>query len=540
MSFSKNLYQKILPQINIEKAINGIERNDLLPPRPDDKVSGELGKRFSEHLTRNIDKGIYDPIPGYSITVPKSRLTTRPATLLSLPDRVVFEAITEALRPRIDKFLLGESIVFWPRGTECPKRWEEFEDSVIKPDFKYVARTDIAGFYESMDHNRLADVIVRATGYRDLANALVSFLERIMGSTRGLPQGSISSDSLATLYLAELDFVMIRNDFQYFRHGDDIRIGTKTYDEGCHALRTLEGTLRNLGLLLNVEKTRVLHSDTYSKNVAAHKEMFTGAKERIVKDWVHLLRDDEDALMKAIEDAGMDQLGWDLFYHGRVNLEDAIEQLRPSLQPSEIEVAKKLFQVVVAGQPGEDDALSKEDFHQCLVWSLIRLSAGHSDAAIPYFADLIKSYPEKGEVLCSYLSALTSKPSAANAVAHQIEIALSLENAEWETAWMVRVLRRVPTQASTNTLNSLKSLLDSPHNRWLGSVEVAKLMAVRGELDPDSLLRLWDSCPYVLRADLVEAAALMAKSAQWAKAFVASTRSDPIHEVVIRHALNNN
>ena len=533
-------YQEILDRLDLKHATRKIQPNDLLPSRPEDKVAGELGKRFSEHLLRIIQKGLYDPLPAYSVAVPKSRLTTRPATLLSLSDRVVYEAIVDALRLRIERYLLGHGIVFWPRGTECPKQWDEFQGSVMSPDIRHVARADIAGFYESIDHDRLGDAIVGATGFRHLAEAVTSFLERTMGSTRGLPQGLTSSDALATLYLAELDFVMIRHGFRYVRHGDDVRVGVRDYDEGCSAIRTLEATLRRLDLLLNVEKTRILRADTYAKALESRTSMIDAAKESIVSDKVRSLRDSKDALLATIDAAGMEQLGWDLFYHGRVDLEDAIEVLRPSLQPSEIELAEKLFTEAIARQPGEHRAFPKELFHQCLVWSLLRLSAGRSDAALGEVAGLMETFPEKGELFCSYLSALAAKPAARSAVARQVEIALGAGTVEWLTACLVRVLRRVPLHVSQSTLTSLKGTLVNPHNHWLATVEVAKLMADLEQLDRETLLRIWNSCPTVLRSDLVEAASQRARSAHWAAAFVDSARSDPIHEVVIRHHSQEN
>ena len=360
-----------------------------------------------------------------------------------------------------------------------------------------------------------------------------------MGSRRGLPQGLMPSDTLATLYLAELDFVMVRNGFRYVRHGDDVRIAAETYDRACRALRTLEATLRKLGLLLNVEKTRVLRRDTYARNVTARETIFDDAQERITSARVQNIRNNEHALETAIHDADMEQLGWDLFYHERIDLDAAIEELRPALTPTEVEVAEHVFLNAVENQPGTDHALERDTFHQRLAWSLVRLSAGRSHAGVVHVAPLMISYPEKVRMLCSYLSALASEQAFTTAVASQIEIALGVENTEWETALVVRVLRRMPMKASNNILSTLKSFLDSPHNRWLAAVEVAKLMAIRQELERDSLIQMWESCPLVLRADLVEAAAQMVRSAPWAKAFVESTRSDPIHEVVARHELHN-
>ena len=92
----------------------------------------------------------------------------------------------------------------------------------------------------SIDHNQLASAVVRATGHRDIADALVHFLNRTMMGNRGLPQGLVASDTLATAYLAQVDRAMIRNGFEYTRHGDDVRISVDSYGHGCRAARVME------------------------------------------------------------------------------------------------------------------------------------------------------------------------------------------------------------------------------------------------------------------------------------------------------------
>ena len=97
-----NPYQQIAGQLNIDDAIIAASaHNDLLPPRREAKVGGELGKRFSAYLVRELETGRYDPIPAHIIAVPKSQLATRPAALMPFADRVVYEAIVAVLRPRI-------------------------------------------------------------------------------------------------------------------------------------------------------------------------------------------------------------------------------------------------------------------------------------------------------------------------------------------------------------------------------------------------------------------------------------------------------
>ena len=54
-------YQRIAERLNIDAAVVAASaRNDLLPPRQEDRAGGALGKRFSEYLIRELKTGRYD------------------------------------------------------------------------------------------------------------------------------------------------------------------------------------------------------------------------------------------------------------------------------------------------------------------------------------------------------------------------------------------------------------------------------------------------------------------------------------------------
>ena len=532
-----NPYQRIADRLRIGKIITQASiPNDLLPPRPEDKVSGEVGKRYSEHLVRQLQKGEYDPIPAQTIPVPKSRFATRPAALLSLSDRVVYEAIVAILRPRITRFLLGDGIVFWPRGDLASKKqWKTFEKSVLKQESDYIVRCDIAGFYESIDHETLANSIVNATGYGDVAEALLHFLRRVMGTGRGLPQGLISSDSLATVYLADVDFAMIRNGYRYVRHGDDVRVAVDTYDQGCLAIRCMEAELRKCGLLLNSEKTRVFHRQTYHRSFSLFEETWTKAKGQVVEGMAAEFRENQQALEAAMAKFDMEELGWALFYHQAIDLEEAIEELRKGIEPEDVEIAEMLFRNTIKRRPENGTRADREAFHQQLTGALVRLTAARSDAALSHAGELLTSFPDKTKVLCGYMMAL---PGSYDAIANQVEGAMGDDVAEWGLAWMVRVLSEVPGSVSDNTVDKLKGFVNNPRGRWLLAVEAAKCLAAMHELERDALVAIWNTCPEVFRVDLVVAAVRMKGVAAWADAFVRSGKSDPVHEVAIRRETN--
>ena len=528
-------YQAVAQALDLHAALRTVERNDLLPPRLEDKTTGELGSRFVEDLRRKIERGTYDPQPSYSVAVPKSTVGTRPAALVSLGDRVVFAALVDSLASRIEGFLLGSDIVFWPRGVPADKRWEDFELFIVQPSPRYVVRGDVAGFYESVDHDQLVDAVIRATGMKNMADALAHFLQRIMGRRRGLPQGLPSSDALATIYLARLDFRMVQEGFRYVRHGDDVRVGVENYDDGRRAVECIETELRGLGLLLNGSKTRVLRRATYEKELSSFDRVHNRTRNTIVDTKVEGLAGNSEALQAAILDAGMEQLAWDHFYHGRVDFDNVIEKLRTAIQPSAKELATKVFQDAVKARPGRANEIGSRLFRQCVRSSLFHLSAARSEIALPKMSLLLRSYPEMTETLCMYLRALSSETPTGVAV--QVEkVVRNRHTSEWELAHLVRTLLRVAPSVSGRTLRILKEKMNARYGEWLAVVEIMKLLAAREELEQETATRIWNTCPAVFRIDVVDAVRRMAKSAPWARAFVSAAKLDRVQAVVAGRA----
>ncbi len=381
-----------LPRAQAQAAVS----NDLLPPREDDRVTGELGKRFVAHLTKVLDEGSYEPDPASFVQVPKPGFTSRPAALLTLTDRVVYEALVDLLRHRLAKHLISPDVVFWPRETYVEKRWAEFERAPLSCEGAYVVQADVSGFYDSIDHEQLDDLLVHATGEREVARAIREFLGRVMSSRRGIPQGLLPSDTLATAFLQPLDAELLRDGFDYWRHGDDVRVAVPTVSRAREAIATLEVTLRKLGLLVNGAKCAIIKREAYEATLAAGDALVRRTREKLLAARINELRTDDGKLTEAMTEAELDdQWGWDLFYHLTVSIDEVIDVLREHLEPSDIEIAASMFTDTIGRAPGRPEAMSPEQFHQQLTRSLLRLAAGRSPVALPHAASIVARFPTR-------------------------------------------------------------------------------------------------------------------------------------------------
>lgn len=138
------------------EALKSVERsNDMLPPREDDKVAGRIAARFVEGVLARIAAGRYSCAPATFVLVPKRVLTTRPAAVATLRDRIVFEALVEMARPRLSRFLVSGDNVLWPRADETKPSWNNFERAPLEARGGFIVTADVAGYYESVDHRHL-------------------------------------------------------------------------------------------------------------------------------------------------------------------------------------------------------------------------------------------------------------------------------------------------------------------------------------------------------------------------------------------------
>ena len=531
------MLQPIANRLDLTRALKQAAiPNDLLPPREDDNVTGELGKRFVAHLKKALEEGTYEPDRASFVQVPKRGFTSRPAALLTLTDRVLYEAQVALLRGPLKKYLLPAEVVFWPRESYVDRRWTEFERAPLADANQYVVQADISGFYDSIDHELLEDLLVKATGERESARTLKEFLSRIMGSRRGIPQGLLPSDTLATAFLQPLDAGLVREGFEYYRHGDDMRVGAPTVSSAREAIATLESCARRQGLLLNGAKCAIVKRANYEGDLAAADALLQRTKNRLLARRIDRLKSSEDDLIAAMEKAELDaQWGWDLFYHGTASVEDVIELLRDHLEPNDIEVAEQVFQDTMKHAPGRPSPIPVEQFHQQLTWSMLRLAAGRSPIALMNAASIVARFPEKTELVANYLLAM-QKGHSKKTVAQAEEVLTSEEfTTPWQQAWLCRVLARGVRNVAPATTEKLERMAGHEGAHWLARVEAMKVLGHAGRLERELVSRSWTLAPRPYRCDLIAAVALMRKTHSWAKRFLDAARHDPVEEVVVRH-----
>lgn len=249
-----------------------------------------------------LKNGAYHPKPLINIDVPKSTLSVRPGSVVSIEDRIVLFAITLLIAPRLDKKLLKTvysyrvkkkkdkrslfkdlEILKFPflKGKTIRKRidiiepwygqWPKFAEKTTRvfeeEGYNFLTVSDISAYFENINLLLLRDVLMKYfPKEQKIINLLYSLLTYWTWPTthgfsidRGIPQGNDVSSFLGNIYLMPLDeefkkFIKKEN-VQYFRYMDDVRIFSKEPRVARECIFIMNNILRKLHLNIQGSKT---------------------------------------------------------------------------------------------------------------------------------------------------------------------------------------------------------------------------------------------------------------------------------------------
>lgn len=128
----------------------------------------------------------------------------------------------------------------------------------------WVAETDIAAFYETIEHAKLYEILIEnnfidelTLGYLKQYLPVWSAVRVSKLAKRGVPQGCLASDLFANIFLYEFDHEFSTQEFHYLRYVDDVRIVGRTKASVQRGLIQVDIFLKSLGILLQTKKTNV-------------------------------------------------------------------------------------------------------------------------------------------------------------------------------------------------------------------------------------------------------------------------------------------
>jgi group II intron reverse transcriptase/maturase len=263
-----SLIDKVYKRKNLEMAWEKVKAN-----RGSGGVDGQTLKVFGEQLDPQLDRlqselteGTYEPQPVRQVQIPK---TGKPGEFrtLGVPtiyDRVCQQALLNRLEPIFEP-VFDEANFGYRRGRSTKdamrKVWKE-----IQSGREWIVDADLKDFFGSVDHAKLLTLIARRVADGRVLRLIEAMLKagsygqgRLFPSERGTPQGSVVSPLLSNILLTPFDQEMRSRGFQLTRFADDWVITCHSEAEAHAAIAVALRILKELGVELHPQKTRVVH-----------------------------------------------------------------------------------------------------------------------------------------------------------------------------------------------------------------------------------------------------------------------------------------
>lgn len=214
-------------------------------------------------------EGGYKTGPVAHLRVPKSACTTRPGSVLSPLDRIVYhwllDRVYDVLEPHFPAF--DDEVVFSYRycgnsKSDRPFRgtFRAYSEASYSAAFKgdWVITTDLVRYFERIDHGQLSAYLVAFGVDPAVVHPLAQLIQGWAPLLScGLPQSQDPSGYLASAFLASFDHSALRRATAFCRYTDDMTVVLPTREAAAEWLELSERQLWRLGLALNCSKTKV-------------------------------------------------------------------------------------------------------------------------------------------------------------------------------------------------------------------------------------------------------------------------------------------
>lgn len=239
-----------------------------MPPRWDYVTLATVTDEVAKSLRPAIARGDIAKNAD-TILIDKGWRGTRPINEMNLSDRIIYRAIVDHLAKLMP-----------PQFSSRPNLADVNGLALGVPGVKYIVKSDVASYYEFIDHEILENELVAQSGDELASEALTELLSGIMGRRVGIPQIHQSSDVLGDTYIDPVRRRMVRRGYAVHTFSDDFRISCANLGEARNALDLCATEVRRLGLILNERKTFTYRSTKFQISLSSFKE----AEERLLAD----------------------------------------------------------------------------------------------------------------------------------------------------------------------------------------------------------------------------------------------------------------
>ncbi len=212
-----------------------------------------------DRLAADLAAGRYVPGPFRRVAIPKKHGGERVLAIPCVIDRIVQTTVASLIGPLIDGQFHRASYAYRPgRGvTQAVQAVLRYR----REGYRWAAEGDVEHCFEDIAHEPLLDRLDAVVRDPRLTDLVALWLGCYAPDGVGIPQGSPLSPLLCNLHLDVVDAAMDGSGVRLVRYADDFVILTKSENRASAALEQMAVRLRQRGLSLNPEKSRIVAAD---------------------------------------------------------------------------------------------------------------------------------------------------------------------------------------------------------------------------------------------------------------------------------------
>jgi len=263
-----SLVDRIYKMKNLELAWEKVRQN-----KGAGGIDGESIEAFEKQAAVNLQKlhgelrsDTYQPQPVRQKEIPKPGQPGKYRTL-GIPtvyDRVCQQALLNRLEPIFEP-VFDEANFGYRRGRSpkdaLRKVWKELEKG-----YEWIVDADLRDLFGSLAHEKLMILVNQRVSDGRVLGIIEKILKagchaqgRQLPTEQGTPQGGVISPLLSNILLTPFDREMRKKGYQLTRFADDWVVTCKTRAKAKSAIATARKILRELGVVLHTEKSRIVH-----------------------------------------------------------------------------------------------------------------------------------------------------------------------------------------------------------------------------------------------------------------------------------------
>lgn len=229
------MIEQVLSNRNMREACRHVVSN-----RGSAGVDGMTTDQLTDHLrvhggqlVASVLDGSYHRKTILGVAIPKSNGKTRLLGIPTVEDRLLQQAVHQAMMPKFEVEFKAHSYGFRPKrnAQQAVQRAQQH----INEGYQHIVDIDLQSFFDEVEHCKLLQLVYRKVKcpvtlglIRQWLRAPILVKGKQQRRRKGVPQGSPLSPLLSNIMLHELDRELERQGLRYVRYADDFSIYLKS------------------------------------------------------------------------------------------------------------------------------------------------------------------------------------------------------------------------------------------------------------------------------------------------------------------------